>query len=92
MFEEDVLDSGDIGNGSSLVSSATGHCVTAGLPFFTGAAFEMNQASKERHGKDFAVIVLNEAEEAVEFDLSFPSEGFAVKTAIGPRSIQTILA
>lgn len=92
MFEEGGSDSRDIGNGSSLVSSATGYCVTAGLPFFTGAAFEMNQESKERHGEDFAVVLLNEAEEAVEFDLSFPSEGFAVKAAIGPRSIQTILA
>lgn len=92
MLEEADSDSGNIGNGSSLVSSATGQCVTAGLPFFTGAAFEMNQASKERYSKDYAVVVLNEAEESVEFDLSFPSEGFAVKTAIGPRSIQTILA
>ncbi|CAM9843061.1 unnamed protein product [Ascophyllum nodosum] len=78
--------------GRSLVSGATGLCVTAGLPFFTGTAFEMNEESKQRHGGDFAVVLLNEAEETVDFDLSFPSEGFSVRATIGPRSIQTILA
>ncbi|CBN79893.1 Glucosylceramidase, family GH30 [Ectocarpus siliculosus] len=83
--------SGD-GGGGSLVSAATGRCMTAGWPFFTGAAFEMSDASKDRYGKDYAVVLLNEAEEPVEFDLSFPSEGFSVRAIIGPRAIQTILA
>lgn len=82
---------GDAGDGS-LVSLSTGQCVTAGWPFFTGAAFEMSEESRDRYGKDFAVVLLNEAEEPVEFDLSFPSEGFTVRVAIGGRSIQTILA
>ena len=77
--------------GRSLVSSATGLCVAAGWPFFTGTAFEMNEESKQRHGGDFAVVLLNEAEETVDFDLSFPSEGFSVRATIGPRSIQTIV-
>lgn len=82
---------GGAGEGS-LVSVATGQCATAGWPFFTGAAFEMSEESRDRHGRDYAVVLLNEAEEPVEFDLSFPSEGFAVRAIIGPRSIQTILA
>lgn len=80
------------GEGSRLLSVPSGRCVTAGWPFFTGAAFEMNKESKSRHGKDYAVVLLNEAEEPVEYDLSFPSEGFTVKAMIGPRSIQTVLA
>lgn len=76
----------------SFVSLSTGQCVTAGWPFFTGAAFEMSEESRDRYGKDFAVVLLNEAEEPVEFDLSFPSEGFTVRVAIGGRSIETILA
>ena len=92
---DDEGDNGDEdehgGRGRSLVSSATGLCVTAGWPFFTGTAFEMNEESKQRHGGDFAVVLLNEAEETVDFDLSFPSEGFSVRATIGPRSIQTIV-
>lgn len=76
----------------SLLSVTTGRCVTAGWPFFTGAAFEMNEESRDRYGKDYAVVVLNEAEEAVEFDLTFPSEEFTVSVVVGARSIQTILA
>ena len=82
---------GGAGEGS-LLSVPSGRCVTAGWPFFTGAAFEMSKDSKARHGKDYAVVLLNEAEEPVEYDLSFPSEGFTVKAMIGPRSIQTVLA
>lgn len=89
-FSEGRGDTGE--GGTSLVSLSTGQCVTAGWPFFTGAAFEMSKESRERYGKDFAVVVLNEAEEPVDFDLSFPSEGFTVRVAIGGRSIQTILA
>ncbi len=82
---------GGAGEGS-LTSVPTGRCVTAGWPFFTGAAFEMSEASKVRYGKEYSVVLLNEAEEPVEFDLSFPSEGFTVRAIIGPRSIQTVLA
>lgn len=74
------------------MSVSSGRCVTAGWPFFTGAAFEMSKESKSRYGKEYAVVLLNEAEEAVEYDLAFPSEGFTVKAMIGPRSIQTVLA
>lgn len=82
---------GGAGEGS-LLSVSTGRCVTAGWPFLTGAAFEMSEESRDRYGKDYAVVLLNEAEEAVEFDLSFPSEEFTVRAVIEPRSIQTILA
>lgn len=82
---------GGAGEGS-LVSRLTGQCVTAGWPFFTGAAFEMNKESRNRYSRDYAVVLLNEAEEPVEFDMSFPAEGFVVKAVIGPRSIQTIIA
>ena len=82
---------GGAGEGN-LSSAPSGRCVTAGWPFFTGAAFEMSKESKARHGKDYAVVLLNEAEEPVEYDLSFPSEGFTVKAMVGPRSIQTVLA
>lgn len=82
---------GGAGEGS-VVSALTGQCMTAGWPFLTGAAFEMADDSKDKYGKDFAVVLLNEAEETVEFDLSFPSEGFTARASIGPRSIQTILA
>ncbi|CAN0073208.1 unnamed protein product, partial [Hapterophycus canaliculatus] len=76
----------------SIVSSSSGRCMTAGWPFFTGVALKMSKGSRERYGKEYAVVVLNEAEEPVEFDLSFPAEGFVVRAIIGPRSIQTILA
>ena len=86
--------SGEDGSGArgrSLVSGATYLCMTAGWLFFTGTAFEVNDESKQRHGWDFAVL-LNEAEETVDFDVSFPSEGFSVRTIIRARSIQTIVA
>lgn len=82
---------GGAGEGS-IVSGTTGQCVTAGWPFLTGAAFEMNKESKYRYNKAYAVVLLNEAEEPAEFDLSFPAEGFKVRAVIGPRAIQTILA
>eukprot|EP00903_Cladosiphon_okamuranus_P018045 g16606.t1 len=82
---------GGAGEGS-LRSVPSGRCLTAGWPFFTGAAFEMSDDSKARHGKDYAVVLLNEAEEPVEYDLAFPSERFTVRAMIGPRSIQTVLA
>ena len=89
----DFLEGGDDGGeGRNLVSQFTGQCVTAGWPFFTGAAFKMSDESRDRYDKDYAVVVLNEAEEPVEFDLSFPSEEFTVKVTIDARSIQTILA
>lgn len=91
MMLMDAQVEGGAGEGS-LLSVTTGHCVTAGWPFFTGAAFEMSDESRARYGKDYAVVVLNEAEEAVEFDLAFPSEEFTVRAVIGPRAIQTILA
>lgn len=85
----------DAGSGSRsgmLMIERTGQCVTAGWPFFTGVAFEMSDEGKDRYDSDYAVVLLNEAEEVVNFDLSFPAEGFTVRAEIGPRSIQTILA
>lgn len=75
-----------------VVMPATEQCMTAGWPFFTGVAVRMSPESSLRYKGDYAVVLLNEAEEPVEFDLSFPEEMFRVRTIIAPRSIQTILA
>lgn len=79
-----------VGPGSVMVRK-TGQCVTAGWPFFTGVAFKMNDDLRDRYHSHYAVVVLNEAEEPVQFDLSFPDEEFAVSSLISPRSIQTIV-
>ena len=63
----------------------------AGWPFLTRTAFVMNEESEQRHGWDFAVV-LNEAEETVDFDVSFPPEGFSVRATIRTPSIQTMAA
>ena len=65
--------------------------MTTGWPFLTGTAFVMNEESKQRHGWDFAVVV-NEAEETVDFDASFTPEGFSVRATIRTPSIQTMAA
>ena len=55
--------------GRSLVSGSTGLCVTVVWLSSRGMAFEMNEKLKQRHGGDFAVVLLNEAGETVDFDL-----------------------
>lgn len=87
VFEEWGEESG----AGAVTAAKTGQCLTAGWPFFTGVAFKMNGELRERYGNDYAVVLLNEAEEAVEFDLSFPDEGFSLSASITPRSMQTIL-
>lgn len=77
--------------GAVTLKGAEEQCLTAGWPFFTGVAVKMSEESRDRYRSDYAVVLLNEAEEPVEFDLSFPDEGFTLRAAVSPRSIQTIL-
>ena len=64
----------------ALVSDADGRCVTAGWPFVQAVAFA-------RPGGDVAVVALNEASHAAEFDLEV--DGDVISASLGPHTIQT---
>ena len=64
----------------ALVSDADGRCVTAGWPFVQAVAFA-------RPGGDVAVVALNEASHAAEFDLEV--DGDVIRASLGPHTIQT---
>ena len=59
-----------------------GRCVTAGWPFFQGAAFERPDGA-------VAVVVVNEAGSAAQFELEV--DGDLVLRSIGPHSINTFV-
>ncbi|KAG5187979.1 Glucosylceramidase, family GH30 [Tribonema minus] len=70
------------GGAPFTAADARGQCLTAGWPWFTASAFETPRG-------DTVVVVLNEAEEPVEFDIVFQPQGRALAAAIPAHSIQT---
>ena len=67
---------------SGAIVAEDGRCVTAGWPFFQGVAFE-------RPGGDVAVVVVNEASAAAQFELAV--DGDLALRAIGPHTINTFV-
>jgi Glycosyl hydrolase family 30 beta sandwich domain len=68
----------------TVVNAASGFCMTGGWPFLSSAAFV-------RPDGQLAVVVLNEAQEAVEFDIALEHAGTELAATIPAHSIQTYI-
>jgi Glycosyl hydrolase family 30 beta sandwich domain len=68
----------------TVVNAASGFCMTGGWPFLSSAAFV-------RPDGQLAVVVLNEAQEAVEFDITLEHAGTELAANIPAHSIQTYI-
>ncbi len=73
---------GDTNIGGELKHSSTGHCLTAGWPFFSSVAFSTPEG-------ETVVVVLNEADEDVPFLVIFGRSNVQFDTSIPLKSIQT---
>ncbi|CAM9330142.1 unnamed protein product [Chrysoparadoxa australica] len=67
--------------GDLVVRPSNGHCLTAGWPFFSAAAFSV--------GDKEVLVVLNEGTEKVEFDIRMKQEGAELHTSIDANAMQT---
>jgi hypothetical protein len=68
----------------TVTNAASGFCMTGGWPFLSSAAFV-------RPDGQLAVVVLNEAQEAVEFDIALEHAGTELAASIPAHSIQTYI-